>query len=392
MRPLRLIPTLLAAALYVAACASAQPAYQLEVLHDDLDKPVSVLAIEGGALLLSSLNGLVYLIDDGVVREQPVVDFTPRVTALQGEQGFYGVALEPAAAAAGRPRWLVASYSERDTGALIVSALPYDDGQRTADLSAEKVLLRVAMPEPFHYAGKVAFGPDGMLWVTVGNGERAHAYLHARPYSSQDLSHVRGKLLRLDLSGAADGEPYAVPADNPFVGVEGAAPEVYAYGFRNPWKFTFHPDTGEVLVVDVGEDRWEEVSLVVRGGDHGWPAREGFECLSYPDAPGLVEPRCEELDQVAPLHAYPHLTIDLSGGLSITGGVVVRDPELLDLLGDYVFADFVVGRVWSLDLGTGAVTEILDTDLPITEVSAGPNGEVLIVGINGTLARLVPAR
>jgi glucose/arabinose dehydrogenase len=369
--------------------AAAQPAYGLDVLYEGLEKPVSVLALEGGGLLLSSLDGRVYLLEDGRVRPQTVLDVTPRVTALQGEQGFYGVALEPEGAARGRPRWLVAAYSERDTGDLIVSAFPYDDEAHVADTTAERDLLRVDVPEPFHYAGHVSFGPDGMLWVSVGNGERSPAYLRVRPYSSQDLSTLRGKLLRLDLSGAAPGEPYAVPPDNPFVGQPGARPEIYAYGFRNPWKFSFHPETGEVLLEDVGEDRWEEVNVVRRGGDHGWPAREGRECLAFPDAPGLVEPRCEELDQVPPLHVYGHLAIDPAGGQAATGGVVVRDPELPELAGRYLFADFVTGRVWALDLETGAAEELLDTDLPITELAEGPHGEVLVAEINGTLSRLV---
>ena len=390
MRPLYpSLPLVVCVALLVST-AAAQTPYGLEVLFQDLEKPVSALTVDDGEVLLSSLDGRVYLVSGGRVRPETVLDVTPRVTALLGEQGFYGVALEPAHAAQGRPRWLVAAYSERDTGDLVVSAFPYDDAGRAAHLEAERVLLRVPMPEPFHYAGHVRFGPDGMLWVSVGNGERSPEHLRARPYSSQDLSHLRGKLLRVDLSGAAAGEPYAVPADNPFVAEPGARPEVYAYGFRNPWKFTFHPETGEVLIVDVGEDRWEEVSRVVPGGDHGWPAREGFECLALPDGPGLVEPRCEELDhQVPPLHAYGHLQIDPAGGLSVTGGVVVRDPALPELAGRYLFADFVMGRVWSLDLITGAVEEVIDTDLPITELVEGPDREVLVVAIDGTMARLV---
>ncbi len=382
----------LASLALVAATAAAQPAYGLDVLYQGLEKPVSVLTLEDGSLLLSSLDGRVYLLQDGQVRPETVLDVTPRVTALQGEQGFYGVALEPAASAQGRPRWLVAAFSERDTADLIVTAFPYDDEAHVADMSAGRDLLRVDMPEPFHYAGHVSFGPDGMLWVSVGNGERSSGYLRVRPYSSQDLSILRGKLLRLDLSGAAPDEPYAIPDDNPYVGKPGVRPEIYAYGFRNPWKFSFDPNTGDVLLSDVGEDRWEEVNRVVPGGDHGWPAREGFECLALPDSPGLVEPRCEELDTVPPLYAYGHLAVDPAGGQAVTGGVVVRDPDLPDLQGRYLFADFVVGRIWALDLEAGTAAEVLDTDLPITELAEGPHGEVLVTEINGTLSRLVRRR
>lgn len=388
-RHLRLCCLLLAAAL--GAAALAQPSYVLEVLHEGLEKPVSALALEGGEVLVSSLEGRVYLVADGAVRPQPVLDLTPRVTALQGEQGFYGVALEPAAAARERPRWLVAAFTDRDTGDLVVSAFPYDDAAHRADASSERVVLSVPIPEPFHHGGQVRFGPDGMLWVSVGNGERSNDFLRLRPFSSQDLASLRGKLLRLDLSGAAAGQAYAVPPDNPFVGVAGAREEVYAYGFRNPWKFAFDPANGDVLLADVGNDRWEEVNRVVRGGDHGWPAREGFECQALPDGPGLVEPRCAELDQVPPLWAYGHLALDPAGGQAVTGGVVARDPALPELEGSYLFADFVVGRIWSLDLAALTVTELLDTDLPITELVAGPRGEVLVVAINGTLARLTRA-
>ncbi len=371
----------------LATTAAAQNSYTLDVLYEGLEKPVSLLTLEDGAMLLSSLEGRVFLLVDGAVRDAPVLDLTPRVTALHGEQGFYGVTLEPAAAAAtaDRPRWLVAAFAERDTGDLVVSAFPFDDERRSASAGAEMELLRVPMPEPFHFGGKVLFGPDGMLWVSVGNGESSNRFLHERPFSSQDLSTLRGKLLRLDVSGAPVGQPYGIPPDNPFTGRDGARPEIYAYGFRNPWKFTFHPVSGEVILVDVGNDRWEEVNVVERGGDHGWPRREGFECQRYPDAPGLVDETCEETPYVAPIHVYGHLALDPLGGQAVTGGVVLEDGTAQ---GTYLFADFVVGRIWSLDLATGAVTELLDTDLPITEVAIGPRGEALVVSVSGVVARL----
>lgn len=372
----------------LASNALAQATYRLETLYDGLDKPVSLLTLDDGSMLVSSLNGQVYLLRDGLVRDALVLDLSARVTALQGEQGFYGVALEPAAAAAaaGRPRWLVGAFAERDTGDLVVSAFPFDDESGSAEADGEVVLLRVPMPEPFHYGGHVRFGPDGMLWASVGNGESSNVYLHQRPFSSQDLSTLRGKLLRLDLSGTGARGTYAVPADNPFVGVAGARPEIYAYGFRNPWKFTFHPGTGEVVLTDVGNDRWEEVNVVVRGGDHGWPRREGFECQYLPDAPGLVNAACESMPFVPPAHAYGHLALDPAGGQAVVGGVVIEGASAA---GTYVFGDFVVGRIWSLDLSSGEATELLDTDLPITQIAMGPDGEVLVVSISGSVARLL---
>lgn len=385
---LSVLPTLL------AAPAWAQAEYELEVLYTGLEKPVSVLAIPNDGMLLASLDGRVYLLRDGVVRGRPVLDLVLRVTALRGEQGMFSVALEPteAAAAAGRDRWMVAAFTERETGDLLVSAFPFDGESLTADPSHERVVLRVPMPEPYHHGGQVRFGPDGLLWVSVGNGELSNRFLRERPFTSQDLSSLRGKLLRLDLSGAASGDAYAVPPDNPFVGAPGARPEVYAYGFRNPWKFAFHPVTGDVLMVDVGNDRWEEVNRVQPGGDHGWPRREGHECQHLPDGPGLVDEHCEATIDVGPVHAYGHLALDPSGGQAITGGAVFVDPPWSGPGGVYLFADFVVGRVWALDLATQVVTELIDTDLPITEVARGPTGEALVVSVSGTVALLRAVR
>ncbi|HZJ10299.1 MAG TPA: PQQ-dependent sugar dehydrogenase [Trueperaceae bacterium] len=367
--------------------------YRLEPITDELVKPVAVISLDDGRLLVSQLEGQVMVVEDGAVRPEPFLDLGDRVTALVGEQGFFSVALEDPAAAAERSRTplLIAAYTERDSGDLIIAAYPTDARLSRADASAEQVLLRIAMPEPFHHGGQVAFGPDGMLYVSVGNGESANRFLHERPWSSQALDRLRGKLLRLDVGAVGAGRGYAVPADNPFVSDPLARPEIYALGFRNPWKFTFDPDSGRLLLVDVGNDRWEEVNVVRPGGNYGWPAREGRECQACPDAPGLVDPECPYTVFAEPVAVYGHLALDPAGGQAVTGGVVVRDPELPELRGRYLFADFVVGRIWALDLASGEVVELLDSDLPITHLSRGPAGEVLVLSITGVLARLSPA-
>ena len=177
------------------------------------------------------------------------------------------------------------------------------------------------------------------------------------------------------------------PVGTARMGPDGDGGAVWALGFRNPWKFTFAPG-GELFLVDVGQDRWEEVNLVARGGNHGWPAREGAECHYLPDAPGLVEPDCPHLELVDPVVAYAHLALDPEGGQSVTGGVVVTDPGLPELLGRYVYGDFVTGRLWAYDPASGRVERLLDTGLPLTAVAAGEAGEVLLLGVNGVLARL----
>ncbi len=378
-------------------------AYEARPLLEGLQVPVSAVPLKDGSgrLLIVSLGGRVWLSDPnasgangGGVRERPFLDLFSRVTAMEGEQGLFSVALEPEGSATGRggERLLAAAFTEKGTGDVVVAVYPVAPDLSSADPAGERLLLRVPVEEPFHHGGQVAFGPDGMLYASIGSGERSVAALHRTPPTSQDLRSLRGKLLRID---PFDGTPYAVPEDNPFTptsdfaaAASGAREEIWALGFRNPWKFTFGPG-GELYLADVGEDRWEEVNLVERGGNYGWPAREGSECLFFPDAPGHVQPGCPEMEFADPVVEYAHLALDPQGGQSVTGGIVVTDPELPDLNGKYVYGDFVTGRVWSFDPATGRVELLLDTDLALTEIAAGEDGEVLLISVSGVLARLV---
>jgi glucose/arabinose dehydrogenase len=368
----------------------------IEVWFDDLALPLSIAHVpdRAGHWLVVQMEGRALAVAGREVAPTPFLDLTRRVTALAGEQGFFSVAVEPLARAAalGRARHVVAAYTERDSGDLLVSAFPVDEATWVADETAEIEVLRVAMPEPFHHGGQVRFGPDGYLYVSVGNGESSNRFLEERPWSAASLANLRGKLLRIELLPTAAGEPaYRVPDDNPFASTHDldVRTEVWALGFRNPWKFAFDPATGEPIVVDVGDDRWEEVNRVVPGGNYGWPTREGHECLRWPDRPGLVDADCPDADLEAPWIVYGHLALDPDGGQAVTGGVVVRDPALPELRGRYVFGDFVTGTIWAYD-PVADVRERLLTDTPgITAIDEGPAGEVLIVGIRGVIGRLI---
>jgi len=379
----------------------ASVSVELQVLHDDLSLPVSVVPLDDGSgrLALTQLEGLVLVLDAAGVRSEPLLDLRSRVTGRVGEQGLYSVAIEsPARAAArGGRRMVVAAFTERETGDVVVAGYPLDDMRWVAEAGDETVLLRVPVPEPYHHGGQVAFGPDDMLWVSIGDGEAANHFLRVQPPTAQDLRSLRGKLLRIDpfpRGGASDAAAYRVPSDNPLIGAlahDGtpAAPEIWAYGFRNPWRFTFHPETGDVLLADVGNDRWEEINRVRAGGNHGWPSREGPECQAFPDAPGLVDPTCPERSFVEPLVALAHLALDPRGAQAVTGGTVVRDPDLPALAGRFLFGDFVTGRVWSLDLDDGRLELLLETSMSLTSITTGHAGEVLVLGLDGVLARLV---
>ena len=399
------VPRLVLATLLIAAsfggaqdaAPPARPTYATEPWLAGLTLPVALAADPDGGdrLLVVALDGVVRTVRDGQVREVPFLALRRRVTGLAGEQGLFTVAIETAAAAAaaGRARQAVAAFTEIGTGDLIIAAYAIDEAAWSADPASEVVVLRVPMPEPFHHGGQVRFGPDGALYASIGTGERSPRFLDERPLTAQSLATLRGKVVRLWLLPAAGGAPYAVPNDNPFVAADAGPggpvrPEIWAVGFRNPWKFAFDPRDGAALVADVGEDRWEEVNRVEAGGNYGWPIREGQECFVRPDVAALVEPACAALDLAAPWIAYAHPAIDPEGGLAVTGGVVVVDPELPGLVGRYVFGDFVTGRVWAWDEEAARREVLVDTGMAVTAIEAGPAGELLLVGVDGSIVRL----
>ena len=381
--------------------APAPEAYALVPWFDGLRLPVAVVAVvdHPDRWLAVQLEGLLTDVRDGAPQPRTFLDLRHRVTGLEGEQGLFSAALEPRdrALARGRARYLVAAYSERGTGDLVVAAYPVDEDAWLADETAELEVLRVPMPEPFHHGGSVRFGPDGLLYATIGDGSATIDASVERSGGAASLATWRGKIVRVDLLPTAGRAPaYAVPADNPFASGRTASgaialPEIWAYGFRNPWKLTFDPTSGEAIAVDVGADRWEEVHRVVPGGDHGWPAREGRECVRLGDG-ALLDPACGERADVAPWIVYGHLALDPDGGQAVVGGVVVRDPQLPELAGRYVFGDFVSGRVWAYDPVADRRELLADAGPGVSAVDEGPAGEVLIVTLSGAVRRLIHDR
>lgn len=209
--------------------------------------------------------------------------------------------------------------------------LPADAlGKATA--AAERVVLEVQQPYQNHAGGQLAFGADGFLYVAVGDG----GYRGDPHGNGQNLGALRGKLLRLDVAGRAEGG-YGVPRDNPFVGKKGTRPEIWAYGLRNPWRFSFDPH-GRIVTGDVGQDTWEEIDVVRAGDNLGWNLREGRHCFD-----GKAHCRTEGL--VDPVFEYGR-----ESGASVTGGYVYTGTDVPELQGEYVFGDFVSGRVWAMKL------------------------------------------
>jgi glucose/arabinose dehydrogenase len=241
-------------------------------------------------------------------------------------------------------------------------------------LDSGRVLLRIPQPGPTHNGGQLQFGPDGYLYLSTGDGEYRPSWLGANGYA-QDKTLLLGKLLRLDVSTldvSLTAEGYRIPPDNPFVGLPLAAgdakAEVWALGLRNPWRFSFDAQTGEMFVTDVGETRFEEVNVqrAKEGGqNYGWPHAEGSECRT--------EGSCRAF--VAPALVYTH-----GEGCSVTGGYVYRGEALPQLQGRYLYADFCTGQVWAAretERGWEA-TPLFGTGAMISTFGEGENGELFL--------------
>ncbi len=257
------------------ASAAAQPALQavppvspasvrlaFDTVLAGLHLPVS-LATDGsrdGRLFISELNGLVRVYQAGHLLERPFLDLSGEVTALRGEDGFYGIAFHPGFP---RDRRFYAAYTAVGSDDLQIVEYRALPSLAAADPGYRRLVLRVHVDQPYHHGGQLAFGPDGYLYIGTGDGQEANHWLHEPPFVAQRLDTLQGKVLRIDVD---HGTPYAIPPDNPFVGHPGARGEIWALGFRNPWKLAFDPSTGGLFVSDVGNDRWEEIDRVVAGG------------------------------------------------------------------------------------------------------------------------------
>ncbi len=250
----------------------------------------------------------------------------------ENEEGFLGMAFHPKYKKNGE---LFVYYTTKDTPhtSVISRFRVSKDDPSKADPKSEEELMRIKQPFWNHNGGTLAFGPDGYLYIGLGDGGKANDPFKA----GQDLSTILGKILRIDVDHKADGKNYAIPKDNPFVAEKNARPEIYAYGFRNVWRLSFDTKTGVLWAGDVGQDTWEEIDIVVKGGNYGWNIREGlhkFAGKTDATPAGMIDPIWE----------YHH---DI--GKSITGGHVYRGKRVPELTGKYIYGDYVSKKQWALD-------------------------------------------
>ena len=265
------------------------------------------------------------------------LDIRPEVRMKHNEEGLLSMAFSPDVAEDGLFYLYYTASSPRR--AVLSRFKIASDG--TADPDSEEVLLEVPQPFGNHNGGTVLVGPDGMLYLSLGDGGAANDPMG----HGQDLSTLLGTVLRIDPNGTSGGKAYGIPADNPFLGVEDACPEIWAYGLRNIWRMSFDRETGELWAGDVGQNRWEEIDIVRAGGNYGWRYREGKHRFSRDEPP-------VELELLDPVVEYPR-----SDGISVTGGHVYRGSARPEAVGAYLYADYQSGRIWGIRAVDGEMVE-----------------------------------
>jgi glucose/arabinose dehydrogenase len=325
-----------------------------------------------GRLFIVSQNGRIIVFDGTRLLSQPFLDIDPLV-ACCGEQGLLGLAFHPQYETNG---FFFVNYTDNSGDTVVARYRVSPSDPNVADPNSASVILQVDQPFANHNGGQLQFGPDGMLYVGMGDGGSG-----GDPGNrAQNLNELLGKLLRIDVD---HGLPYTVPADNPFVGMSGRRGEIWAYGLRNPWRFTFDRATGDLFIADVGQNQFEEINWTPassRGGEnYGWRLMEANHCFN-------PSSNCNDGSLTLPVLEYGR-----SDGCSVTGGYRYRGGIYPSLQGVYFYGDLCTGTIWGATRGADGAwqtTELFESQLTITSFGEDEGGEVYVVGYNGTIFRI----
>ena len=335
-----------------------------------MDTPIGIAAPHDGSGDLFAIEraGRVRHVHDGDLVEEPFLDIQDRVTIEVGEQGLLGIVFDPNYHENG---YFYLNYTNLDNDTIIARYTASAD-RSDADPDSETIVLQVEQPGEVHNAGAMAFGLDGYLYIGLGDGHHEH------PENGQDLTTLLGSILRIDVSTL----PYTIPPDNPFVDHPSAQPEIWAYGVRNPWRFSIDRDTGDLWIADVGDKNAEEVSWIPAGTggvNLGWALWEGFHCED--------DRRC---DSITP--HFPEVTFDRAQGCAITGGHVYRGEAYPSLNGVYFFTDYCTATVWGLRSSTNGNWEtavVGHTMSALTSFGEDEAGELYVANmLRGVLYRV----
>jgi glucose/arabinose dehydrogenase len=343
-------------------------AITLEPVFSGFKRPVYVAhAGDPSRLFVVEKMGRIWLIEDGQSQQALFLDISDRVGSTGSEQGLFSVAFPPDFATSGA---FYVDYTDRRGDTVIARYRVLAEHPHQGDPASEQILLQIDQPAENHNGGQLQFGPDGYLYIGMGDGGRA-----GDPWgNAQNLNVLLGKLLRIDVTTS---ETYTIPPNNPFIGQSAARPEIWALGLRNPWRFSFDRATGDLFIADVGQNKYEEVDFQPAnssgGENYGWDRMEGTHCF---------EPAtdCNPGGLVLPIAEYDH-----SLGCSITGGYVYRGTRYPQLVGIYLFGDYCSGRIWGLrrePSGEWRMELLLESQVQISSFGEDAAGEIYVVGYN----------
>ena len=320
----------------------------------------------GRVFVMSQLGKVVVFHPEGTAAMNPTVflDLSDRVVA-RSEQGMIGLAFDPGFSENGH---LYVHYSVDLPRRGVISRFTVNAGNPSrVDLTTELVLFEIPQPFINHNGGMLAFGPDGFLYIGLGDGGSG-----GDPFdNAQDPTTLLGSVLRVDVRNSSAERPYEIPPDNPFASGERGRPEIWAYGLRNPWRFSFDRATGDLWLADVGQNAWEEVNVVTRGGNYGWNVMEAGRC--YP----ITDLSCDQEGLTGPVVDYIH-----ASGCSVIGGYVYRGDRLPELGGTYLYGDFCSGKLLGVRYDGTSVTDhvlLAETRLGLSSFGEDESGEVYLL-------------
>ncbi|MBZ5504836.1 MAG: PQQ-dependent sugar dehydrogenase [Acidobacteriia bacterium] len=329
-----------------------------------------------GRLFVVEQGGTIKIIQNGSVLPQPFLNISSKVL-VQSEMGLLGMAFHPAFQT--NQKFYV-NYTRNAGGqfqSVIAEYVASAANPNLTDPATERILLTVDQVSNFdnHKAGQLAFGPDGFLYFGLGDGGSG-----GDPFGhGQNTQILLGKMLRIDVNATSPGLQYRIPPDNPFV-AGGGLPEIWAYGFRNPWRFSFDRTTGRLFVADVGQDKFEEIDIVQKGGNYGWNTMEGLHCFNPPS-------NCNTAGLSLPIAEISHPEAD-----AVIGGFVYHGSALAGAQGIYIFGD-LTGKIWGLTenpANTFTRTLIANPGFSISSFGQDTAGELYVVDIGGRVLKIVP--